>query len=339
MKLSIIIPVYNEISFIKELYKSIVSVFNKENVEYIFVNDGSVDGSKEFLESKINKNNKNLKFINLISNCGKGFAVRKGIEKAEGDYILFLDSDLEYDPKDAYDMFELVKKNNKIEVLFGSRFLSGKIKSRKYIINEIIAKFNSFIFNILFNQSVSDIHCGTKIISKKVMKQLNLKLNDFGFEIDLSTQIAKNNFKIYEYGISYFARTYKEGKKITWKDGALSYLYFIKTRFFENDISVILSIIYSCTLMTYVGSYFGMGIGNILSIFIFFIFGSFLGLSYKMFSSSIIFIFIYFGSLFSQGNGKILTCLLFLLLGLFLSKKISKLIFQFTNNKLIKFFV
>ena len=344
MKLSIIIPVYNEINCLEKFTNNLMDSFNNQNAEYIFINDGSTDGSAEWLINYKNKYlskypNNNFILINLKENTGKGFALRKGLESAAGDYILFQDSDLELDPKDSLEMFDIIKEYSEMKVLFGSRFISGKLRSNKNFLNELIVKFNTIIFNILYRQSISDLHCGTKIISKEVINKIKLTIKDFGIEIDIASQIAKNKFQIYEYGISYFSRTILEGKKITWIDGILSYYYLFKTRFIDNDISILLSIVYSIFYMIFVATYFGMGIGKSIIIFIFLIIGCFIGLYNKLFTSSLVFLSIYFGSLFSEGNGKIYTVLLGFLLGIYLSSKLSKKINSITNNKFIKFFV
>jgi glycosyltransferase involved in cell wall biosynthesis len=344
LKLSIIIPVYNEIECLERFTTSLVNSFKNEKVEYIFINDGSNDGSAEWLSNYINQSPSNINqsnniLINLPKNMGKGKALRKGLEVATGQYVLFQDSDLELDPQDSREMYDLIKQNPEMNILFGSRFTSGKLKANKKFINEIFVKVNSIIFNILFQQSISDLHCGTKIISKKVIDKIQLSINDFGIEIDIASQIAKNNFRIYEYGVSYYSRTKVQGKKVTWVDGVLSYFYLFKTRFIDNDISVLLSILYSILYMIFVGSYFGMGIGKMIVIIFFSILGSFIGLHKKLFTSSLVFLFIYFGSLFSKGNGKIYTVLIGFIIGMYISKIIYKKIHLATNNKLIKFFV
>ena len=341
MKLSIIIPVYNEYPFLEVFTKNLTNSFRDQNVEYIFINDGSNDKSDEWLAKYIDQNNNSNNFflINLEKNMGKGFAIKKGLEKASGDFVLFQDSDLELDSEDSREMYELVKKTPQMKALFGSRFLSGKLRSNKNFINEIFVRLNSIIFNILFRQSITDLHCGTKIISKNIIDKITLTIKDFGFEIDIATQIAKHNIEIYEYGVSYFSRTKLEGKKITWVDGLLSYYYLFKTRFIDNEFSILLSIIYSSFYMAFLGFYFGMGIGKYLIIITFFVIGCFIGLYKKLFSTSLVFLFIYFGSLFSAGNGKIYTILIGFIIGMFISNKISKKINTYTDNKFIKFFV
>jgi len=344
LKLSIIIPVFNEIDYLERFTERLIATFNNENVEYIIINDGSTDGSTQWLEKyKENyesKNHKNkLLLINLKKNVGKGFALKTGLESVSGDYVLFQDSDLELDPKDSIEMYQLIKNNSEMNVLFGSRFISGKLRANRYFINEVFVKLNSIIFNFLFLQSITDLHCGTKIITKEVIDKIKLKINDFGFEIDIASQVVKNNFTVYEFGISYFSRSKSEGKKITWIDGILCYYYLFKVRYLDNEISVQLSIIYSVIYMAYVGSYFSLGLGKIIVVIAFSIIGSFIGLYKKLFSSSIIFLFIYFGSLFSNGNGKIYTVVFGFILGIYLSKKLSLIIKKTTNLKFINFFV
>ncbi len=340
MQLSIIIPIFNEMRFLESFTRNLDYSFKNENVEYIFVNDGSYDGTEEWLPKYIKeKNNKNFYYIDIKKNRGKGYALKEGLKIAKGNYILFQDADLELDTKDSLEMYKIIKNNNNIKVLFGTRYKSGKLKKNKNLINEFVGKINSFIFNIFFGQSISDLHCGTKIISKDVIEKLKLKVNDFGIEIDIASQIVKNNFQIYEYGVSYIARGYQEGKKITWIDGLKSYYYLTKIRFVDNDLSILLSIIFSSFYMSFIGSYFGLGTGKMLLVFLFFIIGCFIGLNRKLTTSSIVFLSCYLGSLLSKGNGKIYTVIVLFLFGLYFSKKISKFIHKHSSNKLIRFLV
>ena len=331
-ELSIIIPVYNEESYLNKLFKQILYFFNSEDVEVIIVNDGSTDRSKEIIENfKIKENIKfSLKIIHLDKNFGKGKAVREGINNSTGQYVILQDADLELDLKDAKELLNIIKSNKEIKCIFGSRYSSGKLKKHSYFSNELIGKINSFIFNIFFGQSLSDIHCGLKILHRDVVENIKLSINDFGLEIDLASQIVRNNFYIYEFGVSYYSRTRVEGKKITWIDGVKSYYYLFKVRFLDNPISIKISLIYSCIYMIYVGSYFGMGLGKTLFMIAFFIIGLVIGLKNKLLSSSFIFLSIYIGSLFGKGQGKVLAVLIFFILGLYLAKKISK----FINNKI-----
>ena len=340
MKLSIIIPVFNEINYIEEFTNNLKNTFINENAEYIFINDGSNDGSEKWLESYIKKHpEQNNKFVNLTKNTGKGNALHEGIKICTGDHILFQDSDLELDVKDSLEMYQILKKDKTIKCVFGSRYITGKLKSNKNYFNAFVGKINSIIFNALFFQSLSDVHCGAKIISREVIKKTNLTIKDFGFEIDLASQVAKNNFDIFEYGVSYFARSFKEGKKITWIDGLKTYYYLFKVRFVDNDLSTQVSILFSVAYMMYVGSHFGMGIGILLMILISCIIGLFIGLKRKIASSSLIYLFCFIGSLFSKGNGRIFTVVLGFFIGLYISKKVSALIGKTTTNRFIRFFV
>ena len=335
--LSIVIPVFNEINFLQKLFDQLKLYFNNSDTEVIFIDDGSTDGSFDVLkELKDIKNYKFLfKLVKLDINSGKGKAIQTGIKNSNGEYILLQDADLELDTKDAKEMFDIITNNKDIKCIFGSRYLSGKLKKNNYFFNNLIGKINSLIFNIFFSQSLSDVHCGLKILHRNVIEKINLSVNDFGIEIDLASQIVRNNFFIYEFGVSYFFRSKAQGKKITWIDGLKSFYYLMKVRFFDNSTSTNLSIIYSSTYMAYVGSHFGMGLGNTLFIIIFFILGSILGIHFKIISSTIIFLFIFIGSFFGQGNGTTLAVIVFFILGLFFARKSKK---YFSNSNLSNYF-
>jgi len=335
--LSIVIPVFNEVSFLNELFEQIKTYFNNKYTEIVIVDDGSTDGSSNLLEELKKKNNYKFSFkiIRLDINSGKGKAIQIGIKNTNGQYILLQDADLELDCKDAKEMFEMISTNKDIKCIFGSRYLSGKLKKNNYFFNNLVGKINSLIFNMFFSQSLSDVHCGLKILHRSVVEKIKLKVNDFGIEIDIASQIVRNNFFIYEFGVSYFFRSKAQGKKISWVDGLKSFYYLIKVRFFDNSTSTNLSIIYSSIYMAFVGSHFGMGLGNTLFIIIFFILGSILGIHFKILSSTIIFFFIFVGSFFGKGNGTTLAVIIFFLLGLFIARKSKKFFF---NSKARKYF-
>ena len=325
IELTILIPVYNEVNLLEKLVKNILNTFDNITVKYVFIDDGSTDGSDDWLAKNIPIVCKLYKYdlILLKKNVGKGFAIRQGIKKIEGDYVLCIDSDLEYDPKDGLEIYEIAKNNNYIDVIYGSRYLGGKIQLRKHFFNDIAVRINTFIFNILFDQSITDLHTGTKVIKSKLIKNLKLTLNRFGLEIDMSSQIAKKNYNIYEYGISYVERTKSQGKKITFLDGLLSYYFLFKTRFLQNDAATSISILYSLCFMTYAGTYFGMGLGKIMIVGVLMFVGLMLGINRKIIPLSLIFLSIYIGSLFSAGNGRIYPIIIFFILSFILSKKIT----------------
>ena len=335
--LSIVIPVYNEKNFIYRLHNQIKTYFNKNIFEIIYVDDGSSDGTSEILNEIKNRSDYkfNFKLIKLDINSGKGKAIQTGIKNAVGNYILLQDADLELDTKDSKEMYEMIIKNREIKCIFGSRYLSGKLKKNNYFINSLIGKFNSLIFNIFFSQSLSDVHCGLKILHRDVIENIKLSVNDFGIEIDLASQIVRNNFFIYEFGVSYFFRSKAQGKKITWVDGLKSFYYLFKVRFFDNSTSTNLSILYSSLYMAFVGSHFGMGLGNSLFIIFFLIIGSIIGINFKIFSSSVIFFFIFIGSLFGKGNGTTLSVIIFFIVGLFVAKHTKK---YFMNSNFKDYF-
>ena len=210
-------------------------------------------------------NTNEFELISLKKNYGKGYAVREGIKKVEGYHTIFIDSDLEYDPQDISEMYNVVLKNKDIKVLYGSRNLGTKIQLRRYFLNAIAVKLNTFLFNFLFNQSLTDLHTGSKIIESSLLTNLNLNTDGFGLEIVMSSEISKNDINIYEYGIGYLERTVEQGKKITFIDGIKSYYFLFRERFIKNDIFTIISLLYSLLFMTYAGSHFGMGLGKIFS--------------------------------------------------------------------------
>ena len=149
-------------------------------MEYIFINDGSDDGSEEWLSNiATNNKEKNIKYLSYKKNIGKGYALRTGLKESTGNFILFQDSDLELDTNDSKEMLEIMKKNQDMKVLFGTRFFSGKLKRHNKLIYLLAGKLNSFLFNIFYAQSISDVHCGTKIITKEVKDKINLRINDF----------------------------------------------------------------------------------------------------------------------------------------------------------------
>ncbi len=337
INLTILIPVYNEENFLKKLFDELKIYFNNNKTEVIIIDDGSTDESTKILKELKDSNRYkfNFKLIRLDINSGKGKALQTGLKNSTGEYILFQDADLELDTKDSHEMYQMIQLNKEIKCIFGSRYLSGKLKKNNYFFNSLIGKINSLIFNIFFSQSLSDVHCGLKILHRSVINKLKLSVNDFGIEIDLASQIVRNNFFIYEYGVSYYARTKAQGKKITWLDGFKSFYYLIKARYFDNSSSTNLSILYSSLYMSYAGSHFGMGLGNTLFIITFFILGSILGIHFKILSSSIIFFLIYVGSFFGKGQGTVLSVIVFFIIGIYLARYSKN---YFLNSRFNNFF-
>ena len=151
--LSIVIPVYNEINFLQKLFDQLKLYFNSENTEVIFVDDGSTDGSTDTLKKLKDSNDYKflLKLVKIDINSGKGKAIQTGIKNSKGEYVLLQDADLELDTKDAKEMFDIITANKDIKCIFGSRYLSGKLKKNNYFFNNLIGKLNSLIFIIFFH--------------------------------------------------------------------------------------------------------------------------------------------------------------------------------------------
>ena len=155
----------------------------------VFVDYGSNDGSKDWLRKnlKIIFKKDKVELIILKKNYGKAYAVKEGIKKTEGIYTLFIDSDLEYEPQDLLEMYNVILKNDAIKVLYGSRNLGSKTQLRRYFINGIAVKINTWVFNFFFDQSLTDLHTGTKIVKTSLLKKLNISTNGFGLEIVMSS--------------------------------------------------------------------------------------------------------------------------------------------------------
>ena len=215
MKVSIIIPCYNEQSTIKEIINKINSQSNIEK-EIIVIDDFSDDKTREILENDL-KNNIHKIILN-DRNYGKGYSIKKGIESASGDCIIIQDADLEYDPTDYKKLLDPII-NDVADVVYGSRFIGTSERRVLYFWHTIGNKLLTLLSNIFSNLNLTDMEVGYKVFKSNVLKDINLVENRFGFEPEVTAKIAKKNIRIYEVGISYFGRKYSEGKKITWKDG------------------------------------------------------------------------------------------------------------------------
>ncbi len=215
MKTSIIIPCYNEKSTIKEIIEK-VNLQKDITKEIILVDDYSVDGTRSIIENDLS--DKVDKIILNDKNYGKGYSIRKGIEKSSGDIILIQDADLEYDPKDYKKLIKPIEEGL-ADVVFGSRFLGLGDRRVLYFWHTIGNKFLTLFSNMLSNLNLTDMEVCYKAFKSECLKSIKLEENRFGFEPEVTAKIAKKNFKIYEVGVSYFGRKYSDGKKITWKDG------------------------------------------------------------------------------------------------------------------------
>lgn len=220
--LSIIIPVFNEESTVQLILNKLLKVELTNNIkkEIIIVNDCSKDNSEKKIHEFIESNdNCDIKYIYHPINTGKGAAIHSGISIACGDFLIIQDADLEYDPQEYNKLLKAVLQGN-ADVVYGSRFMGGDPHRILFFWHTIGNKFLTFLSNMLSNLNLTDMETCYKLFRTDIIKSINLKEKRFGFEPEVTAKIAKiKDIKIYEVGISYYGRTYDEGKKISWKDG------------------------------------------------------------------------------------------------------------------------
>ena len=230
MKISVIIPCYNESDFIEKIIDK-VNNQNNINIEIIVVNDGSNEKTSNILNECLNKKKINI-LINHDFNKGKGEALKNGLSKATGEIVIFQDSDLEYDPEDYNKLIDPII-SNKADIVYGSRFLGNEKGQRiLYYWHRVGNFFLTTITNILTNINFTDMETGYKAFKTEIIKSINLKENSFGIEPEITVKLALKNYRFYEVGISYNGRTYEEGKKIKLKDFFIAIYCLFKYRFF-----------------------------------------------------------------------------------------------------------
>lgn len=222
MKLSIIIPAYNEANTIHKILDKIkdVKLINNVDKEIIIVNDCSTDNTKGAIHSYITSHpDMTIVYHEHVVNQGKGAALHKGIEIASGDYLVIQDADLEYDPEEYNLLLKPIVKDF-ADVVYGSRFIGGKPHRILFFWHSIGNKFLTFLSNMMTNLNLTDMETCYKMFRSEVIKPIKLTEKRFGFEPEITAKISKiPDIRIYEVGISYYGRTFKEGKKIGWRDG------------------------------------------------------------------------------------------------------------------------
>jgi len=220
--LSIIIPVYNEVATIQLILDKVraVQLINNIEKEIIIINDCSSDNTEEFIVKYIAANTQaDIKYFSHTVNMGKGAAIHTGISKASGDYLIIQDADLEYDPNE-YNIMLKPMVDGFADIVYGSRFIGGRAHRILFFWHTLGNKVLTTCSNIFTNLNLTDMETCYKLFRIDIIKSLKLKEKRFGFEPEVTCKISRlPEIRIYEVGISYYGRTYKEGKKINWKDG------------------------------------------------------------------------------------------------------------------------
>jgi glycosyltransferase involved in cell wall biosynthesis len=212
--LSVVIPVYNERATIETLLKRVHAV--AVDKEIIVVDDGSTDGTRDLLAG-LRSPDGQVRVLFQDENRGKGAALRRGFEAARGEVVLVQDADLEYDPADYPQLLAPIERGD-ADVVFGSRFLGGPHRVLlfwHYVGNRVLTTLS----NVFTNLNLSDVWTCYKVFRTEVLAQIRLRENRFGFEVEITSKVARAGWRVYEVPISYHGRTYAEGKKITWRDG------------------------------------------------------------------------------------------------------------------------
>jgi len=229
MKLSVIIPCYNEKDHLPELISRVKNA-PLENKEIILVDDGSTDGTTERIKADLEKEVD--KVVYHRGNQGKGAAIRSGLEHATGDMILIQDADLEYDPNEYPKLIAPVVQG-KADVVYGSRFSGGGPHRVHlfwhYVGNRLLTLFS----NMFSNLNLTDMETGYKVFRAEILRSIQIEENGFGIEPEITVKVGKKRCRVYEVGISYYGRSYSEGKKITWKDGFKAVFVILKYGLFR----------------------------------------------------------------------------------------------------------
>jgi len=232
MKLSVVMPVYNERATLREAVQRVLAV--PLDLELLCVDDGSQDGSKEIL-LELEKQCPRLRVFFSTENLGKGAALRRGIQEASGDFVVIQDADLEYDPSDYGILLEPLIQN-KADVVYGSRFLGSAPHRVLYFWHSVGNRILTLLSNCLTNINLSDMETCYKAFRREVIQSIPLEENRFGFEPEITVKVAKRSLRIYEVGISYWGRTYEEGKKINWRDGVRAVWCLLKYAITERAV-------------------------------------------------------------------------------------------------------
>ncbi len=231
-----LIPVYNEEKYIEDVLDRVLDVRLERQVaiEIIIVNDGSSDETQSVIEGYVERHTESkIRLVNLEQNKGKGHAIRTAIALANGEYLVVQDADLEYDPRDYNKLLEPVMAGF-ADVVYGSRFIGGAPHRILFFWHSLGNRFLTFLSNAFTNLNLTDMETCYKLMDTNIVQSLELKENRFGFEPEVTARLARiPKIRIYEVGVSYYGRTYEEGKKIGWRDGFRAIYCILKYNLFK----------------------------------------------------------------------------------------------------------
>ena len=234
MKLSVVMPVYNESATLCQAVERVLAV--PLELELLCVDDGSQDGSKEIL-ADLQKQYQQMRVLRQPHNLGKGAALRRGIGEATGDFVIIQDADLEYDPVDYKILLDPLIQG-KADVVYGSRFLGSAPHRVLYFWHSVGNRLLTLLSNCLTNINLTDMETCYKAFRRDVIQSIPIEEERFGFEPEITVKIAKRRLRIYEVGISYWGRTYEEGKKIGWRDGLRAVWCLLKYSLKESSVTM-----------------------------------------------------------------------------------------------------
>ncbi len=228
-RLSIVIPIYNEIKTLRLIIERVQAVDIPLEKELVCVDDGSTDGTRDLL-AQLTREYPNVRVFLQPKNCGKGAALHEGFRQATGDFVIVQDADLEYNPEDYHKVLAPLIEGE-ADVVYGSRFLGGDVRRVLFFWHSVGNKFLTLLSNMISDLNLTDMETCYKAFRREVIQSFKLEQNRFGFEPEITIKIARRRLRVYEVGISYHGRTYEEGKKIGWKDGVQALWCLVKYGF------------------------------------------------------------------------------------------------------------